>query len=136
MVLSTPAPTHWRVILRGSRCKVYIFGSVYYSLGVLIWCEVVVLGTESGNSVPIVGSVISDRRLAHRLAVCPFCRAVFYSVRGFPRMHRVWNMCSVDEEHCDFHGKRLKFSSYGVDSLRVMWVCPKIVALSVLESGS
>lgn len=76
-------------------------------------------------------SIVLDSVVGKRLAVCPFVvRKALVVPRAFPSC---WNSCSLDRGHCDFHGRRLKFSSYGIDSLRVVWVCPKIVDLSFLR---
>ena len=80
-------------------------------------------------------SVILDRVVGKRLAVCPCVRKVLFSRESCPSLLRSWNMCGLDSAHCDFHGVRLKFEGYGIDSLRVVWVCPKITDLSFLEGG-
>lgn len=81
-------------------------------------------------------SVVFDDTVGKRLAVCPYIKKVLFSRESSPSVFHSWNMCSLssDKGHCDFHGKRLKFSSYGSGSLRVIWVCPKIVDLSFLRS--
>lgn len=78
--------------------------------------------------------VVLDRVVGKQLAVCPFLQKVVFSRECSPAIFHFWNVCSVDKGHCDFDGRRLKFSSYGVDSLRVAWVCPKIRDFSFLRS--
>lgn len=89
--------------------------------------------SRASDSLCWVESVVLDAVSGKELAVCPFIKKVLFSRSGFPRSYNFWNLCSLDEGHCDFHGCRLKFSSYGIDSLRVVWVCPKIVDLSLLR---
>jgi hypothetical protein len=79
---------------------------------------------------------IFDRDTGKELACCPFLRQVLSSRVGLPRSYVVWNTCSLDNlSHCSSHGKRLKFSSYSIDSLKVVWVCLKISDLSFLRGG-
>lgn len=79
-------------------------------------------------------SVVFDSALGKQLAICPFVRRVLSSRVGFPRSYVVWNTCSLNDlAHCDFHGKRLKFESYGIDSLKVIWICERITDLSFLR---
>ena len=80
-------------------------------------------------------AIVLDRVVGKRLAVCPHVRKVLFSRESCPSLVRSWNMCSLDSEHCDFRGCRLKFEGYGIDSLRVAWVCPRILDLSFLRSG-
>jgi hypothetical protein len=83
-----------------------------------------------------VESVVFDSALGKQLACCPFVRKVLSSRSGSPRSYNVWNVCSLNNDsHCDFDGKRLKFESFGIDSLKVAWVCPRIVDFSFLEGG-
>jgi len=77
-----------------------------------------------------VGCILKNV-VGKQLAVCPHLKSVLFSRESSPSIQRYWNMCGLDKAHCDFHGKRLKFSSYGVDSLRVIWVCPKLCEESV-----
>lgn len=66
-----------------------------------------------------IGSIL-DSVVGKRLKVCPYFRK-FINIHNI----RCWSMCSLDESYCFSRGRRLKFSSYGIDSLRVIWVCPK-----------
>ena len=76
-------------------------------------------------------SIILGDAVGKQLAPCPFLvRKALAIAKSFPSC---WDLCSLDKGHCDFHGKRLKFESFGVDSLRVIFVCPKIVDLSFLK---
>ena len=83
----------------------------------------------------LVESVVFNSVVGKRLAPCPFVRRKPLSQESSKAFPNCWNSCSLDSGHCDFHGVRLKFSSYGIDSLRVSWVCPKIVDLSFLGVG-
>lgn len=85
------------------------------------------------SSQVVVDSFVFDSVTGKRLAVCPFFKTVLFSRESSPSVVHLWNLCSLSKEHCDFHGRRLKFSSYGMDSLKVCWVCPKIVDLSFLK---
>jgi hypothetical protein len=84
----------------------------------------------------VVGSFIFPTDTAKDLAVCPFCRRVLWSRESSPDVYRVELVCSLDDGHCVCHGKRLKFASYGIDSLRVIWVCSRIVDLCFLRDGN
>lgn len=84
----------------------------------------VLLGVKFSGSLIVVGSVL-DRVVGHQLAVCPFLKRALYSRGSSPYVHRACNLCSKDSSICGSRGKRLKFESYGVDSLRVVWVCSK-----------
>jgi hypothetical protein len=78
-------------------------------------------------------SCVFDRVIGKELARCPFvCKVPLGRVRSTD-VDWSWLRCSVDGGHCGFRGCRLKFESFGVDSLRVIWVCPKIVDLSFLK---
>jgi hypothetical protein len=79
-----------------------------------------------------IGCVL-DGVVGKRLADCPYFKRVLFSRECSPSVVHFWNMCDLDKAHCDFHGKRLKFESYGIDSLRVVSICPKVVGLP-LES--
>ena len=82
----------------------------------------------------LVKSVVFDSDVGKRLARCPFvCKVPLGRVRSSD-VDWSWLRCSVDGGHCGFRGRRLRFESFGVDSLRVVWVCPKIVDLSFLRS--
>jgi len=78
-------------------------------------------------------SVILDDVVDKRLAVFPCMRKVLFSRESCPSVVRSWSVCSLDLGHCDFQGFRLKFRDYSVDSLRGIWVCPKIFDLSFLR---
>lgn len=58
-----------------------------------------------------------------------------YSRESSPSVFHSCNVCSLDNLICGSRGKRLKFESYGADSLKVKWVCPKIFDLSFLVVG-
>jgi len=75
-----------------------------------------------------IGSIFVDA-VGKRLAVCPYFKSVLFSRESSPSVQRFWNMCDLDKSHCATCGKCLKFESYGIDSLRVVWVCPKVVGL-------
>jgi hypothetical protein len=77
--------------------------------------------------------IVFDDVVGKRLAVCPFFKRVLFSRGNSPYSYNCWNMCFLDKGHCGSGGKRLKFASYGVDSLRVVWICPRIVDFSFLE---
>ena len=77
--------------------------------------------------------VILDSVAGKQLACCPFVHRVLFGRESSPSVVHFWNMCGLSKEHCNFHGRRLKFSSYGIDCLRVVWVCPRIVDFSFLE---
>lgn len=80
----------------------------------------------------VVGSVISDRVLAHRLAVCPFMKRVLWNRRSSLDVFGVWNSCSLGSHHCSSRGRRLKFKPcFG--GVRVVWVCPDVVGLPDVE---
>jgi len=91
---------------------------------------VVVLQAESSRLS--VGFVFSDRAFAHRLAVCPYLRQVLFTLPSNLDDFRCYNVCSLDKLHCDFRGCRLKFKPC-FDGVRVAWVCPKLVGVSVEE---
>lgn len=79
----------------------------------------------------VVNSLVFDSVVGKGLAICPYLKRVSLSPsKAFPSC---WNGCDLDKGHCDCHGRRLKFSSYGMDSLKVCWICPKIVDLSFLK---
>jgi hypothetical protein len=83
--------------------------------------------------VEAIESIVLDGVLGKRLAPCPFVRRKPLSRESSKAFPNCYNLCSLISGHCDFHGRRLKFSSYGIDSLRVSWVCPNIVDLSFLK---
>lgn len=87
------------------------------------------------GSLSSVQSVVFNSVVGKRLACCPFFKRVSFSRECSPDVFHLWNLCSLDKSHCGSRGRRLKFASYGVDSLRVVWVCPKIVDLSFLNGG-
>jgi hypothetical protein len=91
---------------------------------------VVILESDvsNGNSV----SLIFDSDKAKELAVCPYLVRMSFVV---PRLNspNFWNYCSLIKGRCPFRGKRLKFASFGIDSLRVVWCCPRIKDLSFLK---
>jgi hypothetical protein len=87
---------------------------------------------ELSSSQPVIlGNV-----LGKRLACCPHCRKVLWSRASSPDIFHSTNICDLTKVHCPFRGRRLKFSSYGIDSLRVCWVCPNIVDLSFLRGDA
>jgi hypothetical protein len=92
-------------------------------------CNSKVLGSQ------VVVGFIFDSVVGKRLAPCPFLLKIPFSPFGFPDLHYCWNSCTVDSGHCTFHGRRLLFESHGIDSLKVIWVCPKLVDLSFLGVG-
>jgi hypothetical protein len=61
---------------------------------------------------------------------------VLFSREASPDVFGSWLMCCLDSSHCGCRGRRLKFASYGIDSLRVIWVCPRLVDLSFLRDGN
>jgi hypothetical protein len=81
----------------------------------------------------IVVSSVLDRAVGKRLAVCPYFKSVLFSRESSPSVQRFWNMCDLDKSHCATRGKCLKFESCGIDSLRVSWICSKVVGLPFLE---
>jgi len=83
--------------------------------------------------VEAVEFIVLDRVVGKRLAPCPYLKRKPLSLESSKAFPNCWNSCSLTSGHCDFHGVRLKFSGYGIDSLRVIWVCPRIVDLSFLE---
>ena len=86
------------------------------------------MGVRCSDSPIVVGSVISDRAYAHRLAVCLFIRKVLFSRASLPDVVHFWNMCCMDKAHCGSGGRRLKFKPcFG--GVCVAWVCPKVVGL-------
>lgn len=97
----------------------------------LFWClkcsEVVFLGAGSCSSVSV--GVVLDKASAEQLVVCPYLRKVLFSRGSALDVVRSWNQCFVGGEHCDLHGRWLKFESFGVDSLRVVWQCPRAIGL-------
>jgi hypothetical protein len=113
----------------------YLF-VLWLSLLVFKWLEVVVLGARFSDSSIIVDSVILDRVVGKQLALCPYLKRKPLSLESSKAFPNCWNLCSLISDHCDFHGVRLKFSSYGIDSLRISWVCPRIVDLSFLRSDT
>jgi hypothetical protein len=76
----------------------------------------------------VVGSIFVDA-VGKRLAFCPLLSKVLFSRESSPSIFHSWNKCSVDGKHCTSRGRRLKFSSYGIDSLCVVWICPKVAGL-------
>jgi len=101
-------------------------------LSVLVCFQLVVVVLQAESSRLSVGSVFSDRDFAHRLAVCPYFRQTLYNLTSNLYDFRCWNMCDLDKKHCDFRGCRLKFKPC-FDGVRVAWVCPKLVDVSVEE---
>jgi len=88
---------------------------------------------ESGSKTYNIGYILNWKS-AQRLRDCRHLRKVLFSVSGYPLLQRYWNMCSLDGKHCDFRGRRLKFDTRcKIGTLRVVWVCPKIVDLSFLK---
>jgi len=88
------------------------------------------MGYGNGYQV-VVGSVL-DMASAQRLVVCPYFKRVVFSREWCPNIHHFWKMCCLDKEHCDFHGRRLKFKPCFA-GVRVAWVCPKAIGLPNLE---
>ena len=82
-------------------------------------CRFCLSGVDLGIAVD---SVISDRKLAHKLAVCPFFEHVRYSSLD---AFRLWNLCRLDFGLCGSCGRRYKFKPRFV-GLYVIWVCPKL----------
>jgi len=94
----------------------------------------VVLGVKSADSRNIVGFLVLAEDVAKRLASCPYCHKVCFSRASSPSVQCFWLMCDLDRLHCGSRGgRRLKFESFGIDSLRVSWICPKVTDLSFLE---
>lgn len=85
----------------------------------------------------LVKSVVFESSVGKELASCPYLRKVLFSRECSPSVVHTYNLCSLDEseKHCDYHGCRLKFSSFGIDSLKVTWICPRIVDFSFLKVG-
>jgi len=87
---------------------------------------------KSGSKTYNVGSIL-PRRYAQRLRDCPHLRKISFKSDQWvfsPPLHRLWNMCTLDEKHCDFRGLRLKFDTRcKIGMLRVTWVCSKTVGL-------
>ena len=76
---------------------------------------------------------VFDSGSAQCLAVCPFFKRVLFSVPSHYPYCKAWNQCSLDREHCDFHGRRFKFKPC-LGGVRVVWMCSKLVGLPDLES--
>jgi len=74
-----------------------------------------------------IGSVLS-RESARLLANCCFCRRVLFSRSSSPEIQYSWLLCTLDREHCDFHGKCARFK-VRFDGYHVIWRCSKLVGL-------
>lgn len=62
-----------------------------------------------------------------RAVVCPHIKKVNW---GYSLSHNgfaVWNMCSLDSQHCDSRGRCRKFKICK-GGYSVIWVCPKFVS--------
>jgi hypothetical protein len=83
----------------------------------------------SGSEI-VIGSIF-DSVTGKALAQCSFfVRKALVTPKPAPNC---WNFCSVDNGHCSRRGRKLLFESYGIDSLRVVSICPKIVDFSFLK---
>ena len=82
-----------------------------------------------------VCAIVFESVLGKALAVCPDLKKVLFSRESSPSVVGSCNLCSLDSVVCGSRGRRLKFEGYGIDSLRVIWVCPKVTDLSFLRSG-
>jgi len=71
---------------------------------------------------------ILDSASGKRLAECPFLKKVLFNRSSSLDVVHFWNMCSMDNEHCDFHGRKLRFKPC-FSGVRVCWLCPKLVGL-------
>jgi hypothetical protein len=83
--------------------------------------------------VEAIESIVLDGVLGRRLASCPYLKRKPLSRDSSKAFPSCWNQCLVTFSHCDFHGVRVKFSGYGIDCLRVIWVCPNIRDVSFLK---
>lgn len=74
----------------------------------------------SSFDVFVIGQLVDKR-----LVWCPHCHRVLWSSASSPSRVFTWLKCDVDDAHCDFKGRRLKFKPSG-SGTRVAWVCPKL----------
>jgi hypothetical protein len=75
---------------------------------------------------------ILTRADSHRLVDCPYFKRILFSRERSPDVVHLWNLCSLDKRHCDFHGCRLKFKPCFA-GVRVVWICPKTIGLPNME---
>jgi hypothetical protein len=88
---------------------------------------------KSSNKSNVAIDSVLDSESARRLAVCQYFKRVLFSVASHYPYCRAWNQCSLDREHCDFHGRRFKFKPcHG--GVRVVRMCSKLVGLPDEES--
>ena len=71
---------------------------------------------------------VLDKVSVWRLADCCFCKRVLCSRASSPEIQYSWLLCALDREHCDFHGKCVRFK-VRFDGYHVIWRCSKLVGL-------
>jgi hypothetical protein len=69
-------------------------------------------------------SVVCSVNSVKRLVVCPHLKRVNWGYSSSHDGFAVWNMCSLDSEHCSTRGRGYKFKVCK-GGYRVTWICPK-----------